>query len=207
MTGPRWAGKWRWIVWPALSFPLAVLSHEAGHYAAYIAFGFADPALHYGSASFAAGDAFWEQMRAGSTAAAAQIAPLWEVGVASGLGLLASLLTVTACVLIARRRPHPFVVGLGLIAALRYVGSAVVLLMVLFGRRASNGSDEEHVAMTLHVPELALQLLGVVVLIASWAMLLRVLAREGRAATGALFAGIVLGGAIYLGVLGPWLLP
>jgi len=195
----------RWMWWTAAAFPVAVLSHEIGHYVAYRAFGFRGAVLHYGSASHAVAGEFWRLMKEGDVAAATLIHAPWQAGVAAAAGLLMTYATIAACVLIARRRPHPFVVGLGLIAAIRFLGSALVVVMFMFGRR-QNGSDEQHVAMTLNVPELAMHLVGITVLFASWRVLLRFPAQEpgGRAAT---LAGIVLGGILYIGVLGPWLLP
>jgi hypothetical protein len=195
-----------WASWTALAFPVAVLSHELAHYVAYRLFGFPGPALHYGSASHAVSSAFWQLMKAGDIAAASRLLPPWQAGVAAAAGLAASYLTVLACILVARRRPHPFVVGLGLIAAGRFIGSVVVALMVLLGKRG-NGSDEEHVAMTLPIPEALLHALGIAVLVVSWVVLLRIAAREIKRGRLAVLAGIVVGGVFYISVVGPWLLP
>src|SRR4026207_251137 len=67
----------RWFWWTAAAFPVAVLSHELAHYLGYRGFGFAGSALHYGSASFAAGDPFWKHMREGDIIAATRLLPPW----------------------------------------------------------------------------------------------------------------------------------
>jgi len=109
--------------------------------------------------------------------------------------------------LAVRRRPHPFLVGLGLIAPLRSLGSVAIIVAMVFGRRGNSGSDETHVALTLAVPELALHALGVAVVVASWVVLLRIPQREARRGRTATLAGVFIGGLLYIGVLGPWLLP
>jgi hypothetical protein len=200
-------GALPWLLWTAASFPIAVLSHELAHYAAYRAFGFQGASLHYGSASYAVSDVFWQRMREGNVLAASRLSPPWQAGIAAAAGLLATYATVAACVLVARRRPHPFWVGLGLIAPLRFLGSVAVVLGAMLGRRRAGGSDEEHVALTLHIPELALHALGIAVLMAAWAVLLRIPSRHVRWGRFAVLAGIVVGGILYIGVVGPWLLP
>ena len=195
----------RWLWWPAASFPVAVLSHELAHYLAYRAFDFPAPALHYASASSAAGDAFWKKMQEGDIVAATQLMVPWQAGVSAAAGLLATYVTVAAALMLTRRRPHPFVVGLGLVAPLRSVGSAVALPFLILGRRS--GTDEEHVAMTLHLPELALHVLGIGVLVAAWRALFRIPSHEARRGRTAALGGIVLGAVLYLGIIGPWLLP
>jgi hypothetical protein len=200
-------GALRWLLWTAASFPIAVLSHELAHYAACRVFSFRGASLHYGSASYAVSDAFWARMHEGNILAASRLLPPWQAGVAAAAGLLATYATVAACVLVARRRPHPFWVGLGLIAPLRFLGSVAVVLGAMLGRRRAGGSDEEHVALTLHIPELALHALGIAVLIAAWAVLLRIPSRHVRWGRFAVLAGIVVGGILYIGVVGPWLLP
>jgi hypothetical protein len=184
-----------------------VLSHELAHYAVYRWFGFRGATLHFGSASYADSDVFWQQLRAGDIAAATQVVPVWQAGVAYAAGLLATYGTLTACLWVARRRPHPFVVGLGLIAALRFLGSVVVVAKAIFNWGLGNGSDEEHIALALRVPELGLHMLGIAALAITWVVLLRAAPRDIKWGTAAILTGIVVGGALYIGVLGPWLLP
>ena len=184
-----------------------MLSHELAHYVAYRAFCFEGASLHYGSASYAASDAFWTRIREGNLAAASQLVPPWQAGVAAAAGLLATCVTIAACILVVRRRLHPFPVGLGLIAPLRYLGSVFVVVATLLGRQRSNGSDEEHVALTLHIPEMALHLLGIAVLVATWVFLLRIPSRYLSRGRATVIVGIVVGGILYIGILGPWLLP
>jgi len=197
----------RWLVWTAATFPIAVLSHELAHYAAYRAFDFEGASLHYGSASYAVSDAFWERVREGDLVAASLLVPPWQAGFAAGAGLIATYATIALCVVMARLRPHPFWVGLGLIAPLRFLSSVLVVVGTLLGRHHGSGSDEEHVASTFPLPELALHALGIAVMVAAWAILLRVPSRHVPRGRLAVLAGIAVGGILYIGVLGPWLLP
>ncbi|TPW09610.1 MAG: hypothetical protein FD129_2146, partial [bacterium] len=71
------------LLWTAASFPVAVLSHEIAHFAVYRYFGFPEPKLHFGSASFAVGDEFWRRMDAGDIVGATQLVPPWQAGVAA----------------------------------------------------------------------------------------------------------------------------
>ena len=196
-----------WAAWGALSFPLAVLLHELGHYLLYIAYDFRDPVLHYGSAGYANSEAFWRHLRAGDVAAAAAIVPPWQAGVATAAGLVSTYLTVAACVLLARRRPHPLIVGLGFVAPLRFLPSVIELVLALLGRNPRTGSDEEHVAAAWGIPEMPLHLLGVACLVAGWYLLFRAVPRSRRRRVLPLIAGIIVGGVLYINLVGPWLLP
>jgi hypothetical protein len=198
---------WRWFAWAVASFPVAVLSHESAHYAAYRVFGFSAPQLHFGSASSPAVELFWQRMREGGLASAALVLPPEEVGIAALAGLIATYVVILACVLLAKRRPHPFWFGLGLVAPLRFLGSLFVVVRLVFGVTGRNGSDEAHVAGTLPLSELLLHLTGIAVLIISWVALIRLIPRDIPRIRITVIAGIVAGGALYIGALGPILLP
>ena len=92
----------------AIAFPMAVLAHELGHFAAFAAFGFPDPVLRYASTSWSGSGEFGRLMRAGDVEAAAALVQPWQVAVGVAAGVIVSYLTVIACVL---ARP-PFRPGL-----------------------------------------------------------------------------------------------
>ena len=116
----RWLRDGSWwaaVAGGAISFPIAVLLHELGHFAGYSAFGFPDPVLHYGSASWA-DEEHQALLRAGDLVAAAAIAKPWQEAVAGALGLIASYVLLIACVLAVRRNgpgPLSLVLGVGLV--------------------------------------------------------------------------------------------
>lgn len=205
----HWADALRWSAWAALSFPAAVLSHEAAHYVSYLAFGFGSPELHYGSAGYEGSSRFWELMRAGDVSGAAAIVTPWQAGAAAAAGVIATYITVLLCVWAVRARPHPFLFGLGLVAPLRFIGSLMILVIALLGKRTgASGTDEGHIAVVFPVSELALHLSGVAALLVAWISLLRAVPVENRKARIAgLIFGIVAGGALYIRLLGPLLLP
>lgn len=116
----------------AAAFPIAVLTHELGHFLVYLLLGLPGVELHSASVSFAGSEAFWEHIRAGDRARAAQIAPVAGVAAAIGAGLTISFITVLACTVLAwRGRTHPFIAGLGLAASLRFLMALPALLVTV----------------------------------------------------------------------------
>jgi hypothetical protein len=169
-----------------------------------VLFRFKSPTLHYASSGFSTADAFWLRVAAGDTAGAAAVEPPGQVATAAAAGLVATWLTIGACVWLAPRRPHPFVIGLGLSAPLRYVP----LLLILASGRRSSGTDAGHVQAPVHVPDIALYVVGLACAAAGWWMLLRTVpAEDRRLRIWGLVAGVVAGGVLYGTLLGPRLLP
>ncbi len=199
-------------VWPGaaiVAFPLAVISHEAGHWLLARWFGFPDAALHYGSASYATSSQFWDLVRAGDLAGAGAVHPVWQPALVAGGGLIVSYLTVLAAGLYVRvRGATPFISALGIIAALRFLGGIPLLGSRFLGIAKNPSSDETRVAMISGVPEWVWLVAG---LGAFWFIVRTV--RRGipeasrRRITLWLGAGIVAGAVLYAQVAGPALLP
>ncbi len=89
---------WAAVAGGAISFPIAVLLHELGHFMGYTAFGFPDPVLHYGSAGWA-DEEHIALLKAGDLEAAAAIAKPWQEAVAGALGITVSYVLLIGCVL------------------------------------------------------------------------------------------------------------
>lgn len=208
-VGERSAITWiKWAGWAALSFPVTVLSHELAHFLSYVVFGFPGAALHFSSSSYAVETALWKHMGDGDRAGAAALLPLGRVGIAAILGPIVSALTIVLCVWLAKRKPHPFLLGLLLTVPLRSLASVIVLFGLLLGRTRGGGSDEAHAAALLPVPELLLHLLAVSLLVVAWTSVVKFLAVGTRTARlTALFLGAAIGGLVYAVVIGPALLP
>jgi hypothetical protein len=136
-----------WILAGAVALPIVVLSHEAGHTLIDRAFGFPGPVLHYGSSDVASSNAFWDRIRAGDRAGAAAILPPWQVALGIAGGLVVTVATLLMCCIVARRRPHPLVIAVGLVTPLRTAIISTLTVIATFGARAQNGSDEVHLAM------------------------------------------------------------
>jgi cytochrome bd-type quinol oxidase subunit 2 len=209
----------------------AVLPHETGHYALMKAFGFRGVALHYSATTHAHHDAFWSALRAGDAARAARIAPLGQVAAVSLAGLVVSYATIAGCAYLAwraardertaRRAPHaragdewahgvhPFVAALGLVSTLRFnLAPSILYDHLVLGERYYSGTDEGLLAATARIPEDVLLALGLALVVAAWALILRGLPPGRRAAAFVLTAaGAALGSFLYAGVLGPRLLP
>ncbi len=199
-------GEFFWTtLWSTLAFPIAVLSHEAAHFAAYLVFGFPVPVLHYGSTQFEGQGEFWKMANAGHWEDASAILPPYQVGIACAAGIVASWLVMALCIIVVRRNPHPFFLALGFISTLRFLGGVFIIFAGALGR---SGSDEGHVAVIFSLPEGVLQIIGIASMFAAWYFLYCALPAEKRISTACLlFLGAIAGGFIYAGVLGPLLLP
>ncbi len=128
-----------------------------------------------------------------------------HAGISSMAGIVASILGMGICVWLMYVKPHAFVLAFGFIAALRFLGSVFVLLT---GKLGKNGSDEEHVALIFPIPEIALHIFGIVAMAATWYLLYRAVPKEKRGKTiGAVIAGTVAGGVLYIMIVGPVVLP
>lgn len=195
----------------AMAFPIAVILHELGHFGAYVAFGFPDPVLRYGSASWSGSGDFKALIRAGDTAAAAALAEPWQVAVGAAAGPLVSYLTVIACVLAVRRfgpGPLSVVLGVGLVSPLRWVIAIPILALKLTGERRTSNVDEGSVAMLTGIPESLLLLFGLACLVLGYWFLVKAIPRGQKARVLVpTSAGLVLGGILWTQWLGPLLLP
>lgn len=203
------AHPWRWAFAAIISFPVAVLSHEAAHWSVARSFDFPDATLHYGSSSYTTAAAFWKHVYDGNLAFAGALHPLWQPTLVAAAGLFVSYGTIAWC---CRRvfvhGATPFVVALGVIASLRFLGGVPLLLARLLGRANRPHTDESHVALITGIPEWMLLIVGFAALMYCWKyLILAIPAPNRRTRALALSAGIVVGGFLYAGWLGPLLLP
>jgi ribose/xylose/arabinose/galactoside ABC-type transport system permease subunit len=198
-----------WLLAGVAMFPVAVLSHEIGHWLPYRMLGYRGVTLHYGSVSDPSAHDFWELVRQGQLAAAAEIHPLWQPPAVAMGGLVVSYATALACYwYVTRRRANPFVVALGAIAVFRFIGGAPLILVRLLLPSARPSADETHAAFGMVIPELVLVAIGFVLLWLLWWRMPRALPPEGRRERLiALALGCIGGGALYIGLIGPRLLP
>ena len=121
----------------AIAFPIAVLVHELGHFAASAAFGFSDPVLRYSSTSWSGSGEYARHIRAWDVEAAAALVQPWQVAVGVAAGVIVTYLTIIACVLAVRRfgpGPLSLVLGIGLVTPLRWLGAIPILASKLRGR-------------------------------------------------------------------------
>ncbi len=198
-----------WVVAGLTMFPVAVLSHELGHYLTARAFEFPGVILHYGSISDPSASEFWTLVREGRFRDAAAIHPLWQPPLVAIGGLVVSYVTALASYWrTAHRKANPYVIAIGIIAVFRFVGGVPLLFVRLLMPSARPSSDETHAALGRVLPEVLLLAVGFAMLWLVWWRMPRLLPADGRRARIlALVLGSVLGGALYIGVLGPRLLP
>ncbi len=72
-----------------IAAPVAVLSHELGHFLTYWALGLPGATLHYSSASCSDSSTFHRFVLSGDIAAEAELAPLWKGAAGLGMGATA----------------------------------------------------------------------------------------------------------------------
>ena len=195
----------------AISFPIAVLLHELGHFAGYSVFGFPDPVLRFSSAGWA-DEQFDALIAAGDVEAAAAIAEPWQVAVAGAAGPIVSYLTVIACVLVVRRfgpGPLALFLGVGLVSPLRWLPAIPLLAIKLVGVQWTTGMDEAKLAERTGIPEFPLLILGAACLVLGYWFLVTAIPRGQRMRTvvPTLVGALIVGGPLWVLWLGPQVLP
>ena len=212
-TAPRaWFGRWvAAVAGGALSFPIAVLLHELGHFAGYTAFGFPDPVLRYSSAGWA-DEEHMALLAAGDLEAAAAIAQPWQEAVAGAAGPIVSYVTLIACVLAVRRLgpgPLSLVFGVGLVTPLRWLPAIPLVVMKIVGVQWTTRMDETKLAERTGIPEFPLLLLGAVSLVVGYWLFVTAFprGRRLRAIVPTLIGAVAVGGPLWVLWLGPILLP
>jgi hypothetical protein len=189
----------RWLAWAvtaALAAPLGIILHELAHLLAGLVFGFPELALHYGSVSDRAAESGF---------------PEWQRGIQAAAGPLATLLIVLGCCgAVTRVGSKPWAVAPAFAAGVRSLVIGVGYLIARMLRRPSEGAnfDELNAARHLGVAVEPVIAINVLILLAAWVFLIRRAPRGQRIATlSAIAVGTTGGLALYIGWLGPWLLP
>jgi hypothetical protein len=200
----------RWIAWSLPALPIAVLVHELGHLFWLKVFGFPGVQLHFAAATNALEKPFWNLIREGDPGAAAQLVSFTQFGIATFTGILISYATIIwAAWYTTKRRVHPLVVAVGLVATLRFrLGYSVSKRLLFTDNHVPSGTDEGLVGAVSGVPELLLWIVGLTIVVAGWFFIIRGLPRGKRLAHFGLVAlGTIAGAVVYIAWLGPWLLP
>lgn len=203
--------RWhRWLLWAgfaALAAPLGIVLHELGHYLTYRAFDFPNVTLHSSSVSIGNGEIFWQFIRAADFAAAANVYPLRQVALAAAMGPLVSAVLTVMCCLIASRKPHPFVVSLGLFSPLQFIAGLIYLPVSFFRKLEQANFDELNVARLTGIPVEIFILLGAFLLIGGVFWLLRCIPKGNRLfAVSAIIVGVAVGLGVHFRLFAPALL-
>ena len=188
--------------------PLVILPHELGHYLVLLAMDVPNLALHYASVSWDSRE-FWEAVRREDYATAADIAPIWAVALSNAGGPLVSYAMVAGCCYAcARWRPHAVLVAVGYGCPLRVLVGVQHGVLVLLGGNPPASYDEFRIAALTGVPVQVFVGFGVAFVGVSGAWLAKYLPRGRRTlAVMSMLAGAVFSAVLYLGYVGPWLLP
>ncbi len=196
----------RRIALAALCVPPAVLLHEFGHWVGNTLAGIPEPTLHYASTGFRNQPAFWSAVRAGDMALAETMGSVSGAGVAAFLGIAISWGLMIAGAWLVRRPPLRIVASAVVFAsAVRFVPVGIFLI-----RGTAEHTDEAHVAQALAAPLLLtpLILLGIVLAAISIIAVVRRLPVDER--PGLLLdvvGGVVAGTVVWMGFVGPAVLP
>ena len=198
----------KWLRAGFAAAPLGILLHELGHYLVYLAMDVPNLALHYETVTWDSQE-FWDAVGREDFAAAAAVAPVWGVALAAAAGPLVTYAMVAACCYgCTRWHPYPVLVAIGYLSPLRILVGLVHGVRVLLGHDPVASYDEVRVAALTGIPVQLLVAFGLLVVVISGAWLARYLPRgRRRVAVVSMLAGAVAGTGLYLGYVGPWMLP
>ena len=198
----------RWGLGGLIAAPVAILPHEIGHYVALLAIGVPDVTLHHVAVTWDL-QAFWEAIQREDFDRAATVAPVWAVALADAMGPLVTYCMVAGCCYgCARWRPHPALVAVAFLAQLRIRAGARHVFHAALGIDRPANYDELRVAILTGIPVEVLVLFALTTLLVSGIWLTRFFPRGRRiVAVTSMTAGMAVSLFLYIGVVGPWLLP
>lgn len=186
-----------WLTWSAIAAaaaPAAIVLHELGHFVAARALGFSGVALHFASVS---------------VAEATEAAP-WQRGMQAAAGPLVTLAIVLLCCLAASRHGgRAWTIAPAFGAGVRSVAIGIAYLVAVIRSPGAQGNfDELNAARGFGLPPEAVVVVNCLLIIAAWAYLAKQIEPGRRLVRlSATLAGTFAGLAIYVGWLGPVLLP
>lgn len=193
------AGPWRlavfWLVSGMVAAALTIIAHELGHFFAGLTFKHPGVVLHYASVSSGAEKAGY---------------PSWQLATVAAAGpLVTCAIVILCCHLAVRYRPTSLLVAVGMCAPVKFVVGFVFVYYWLSGaRNTSPNFDEFNIAKHLDISPFIPILVGAVFLVGGWVWLIRSVPRVSRIpAVVSSMVGAAGGFALYLGVIGPRLLP
>lgn len=182
-----------------LLMPLGIVAHEAAHYVGYRMYDMPDPSLSYSYGGFAGLQDFWSALKSGDREAAAAIADIQEVGITALLGVLATFILGGIGLALLIARGSVFGGALAFTSLFRFAATGL-----LYAMGNPEHSDEAHIAITLGIPDLSILTAGLAALLFSiW----QILKRIGWPGMLAILAGTIGSLALWMGVLGPLVLP
>lgn len=198
----------QWCLGGLPAAPLAILPHEIGHYLVLLALGVPDLTLHYVAVTWDLRE-FWEAIQRADFAGADAVVPVWAVALSDAMGPLVTYAIVAGCCYAcARWRPFPVFVAVAVLSQLRIRAGAGHVVREALGIDRPANYDELRVAVLTGIPVEALVGFALLTLLVSVAWLSRFLPPGRRLlAVASMTAGMAVSLYLYVGVIGPWLLP
>lgn len=198
----------QWCLGGLLAAPFAILPHEVGHYLVLLAFGVPDLTLHYVAVTWDLRE-FWEAIRRADFDGANAVVPVWAVALSDAMGPMVTYAIVAGCCYgCARWRPLPAFVAIAVLSQLRIRAGVNHVVREALGIDRPANYDELRVAVLTGIPVEALVGFALLTLLVSVAWLSRFLPPGLRlVAVASMAGGMVVSLHLYLGVIGPWLLP
>ena len=186
---------WKWVVAGVISVPVTIVFHELAHALMGVLLGHPNVQLHFASVS---------------SDAKLVGAPLWQQGLVAGAGPFASALIVLVCWLRARQKEvGPTVTAVALFAPFKYLIGIAFLFSILRGQDVSGANFDEHTFATiLGIPTVLVVLIGLSVFASTWYWFLKQIPPNFKLKV---FLGLLIGFAVglglYMGIVGPMILP
>lgn len=179
-----------------MAAPVTIMLHELGHFLVDKAFGFPEAVLHYDSATSGAAEANY---------------PAWQQSVSAAAGPLVTIsILLVCCYVVTRYGPNLVVMVIGLIVPIRMLVIGIAFILArLRGADISSGNFDELIASRgSGVPVDLIVAVELLALVAGWWYLVSRISRGER--TIALLSctgGMIIGILLWIGALGPSLLP
>jgi len=199
-----WKDACLWVAAGASAVPVGSLLHELGHHVFALVFGFQGATLHYFSATYTMEETILNFLSQGDRISVSAIHPLWQIAVNAIAGpAVGYFLILPVCLLAVKFKASPFFIALGTIPLIRAIPETLFALL-----SPQMLDDENTAAFVLGLPPTVFQVAGLLISLAGAVWLARRIPESRRRpALASMGIGVIAGLVVYLGFLGPWLLP
>ncbi len=186
----NWSKLLKYVVYGTIAIPLAIVSHEFGHYFAYVLFGASNVRLH--SVSVSADDTSLSNVQAAIT---------------SSIGPAISYLTALFAFIVTRKRYQPFWIILALATPIGRVVNFIYIYFRLAGYKPNPNFDEFNFSKRLGIEPLWIAVPTAVVVLIIFGHFVKKVWDEGGFAELGQVALSLAAGLVVWSVVGGLILP